>query len=1048
MLIAQVISFSVRHRTWVLVVAVVVLLFGAWYASGLKLDALPDLSETQVIVKAEFAGQPPQLVEDQVTYPLTAALSGVPGATTVRAVSMFGEAFVYVVFADGVDPYWARSRVLERTSQLGSTLPAGATVALGPDASGTGWIYQYALVSKSGRTPIDRLRALQDFVLKRELQGVPGVAEVASFGGAVKTLQVEVDPERLLAGGVGVEQVTAAVRSANQARGGSALEMGRQRYFVSSDARIQSAQELLDVPVADDGNGNVRRLRQFGRVSFGPAPREGVADLNGRGDVAGGIIVMRQGENAAETLSLVERKLASLRASLPADVEVLTTYDRSKVIKAAIRSLAERLGEEGAVVALVCAVFLLRLRSAFVAIVALPIGLVLALSILRAQGATANIMSLGGLAIAVGAMIDAAVVMVENLHRKLERAGGAEDAASRWSLVKASAVEVGPALFFSLLIITVSFLPVLSLTGMEGKLFAPLALTKTYAMGAATLTSVTLIPVLMGIFIRGRVRREHRNPLARVSKRAYRPMLKATLKRPWIAVAVAVVVGASAIYPALHMGSEFMPSLDEGDLLYMPTTLPSVSVDEAAEILRVTNRAIREMPQVALVHGKAGRSDSATDPAPISMLETTIVLKPRSQWPEPISTEELIRQLEHRVHLAGLSNSWGFPIRTRIDMLSTGVKTPLALRVSGPRLADIDQLVSRAEGVLRGVKGVRGAFAERTASGLYVDVRVDRAKAALFGVKASDVTQLVEGPIGGAVIDYMAVGRERYPITLRYPRAHRQSIAELENTKIRASNGNTVLLSQVATVSIQDGATEVKSENSRPVGYVLLDLADGDTGGVIERARTALTAAGIRQDGYTLEWVGQYLRLEEASSRLWFISAGTLLLVTALLYLHFRSAIHVGMVLVSLPFAAAGGLWLNYLLGYRMSFATVVGLLALAGVAAEFCVVMLLYLDQAMQEQPADEPGRYAASVRCAVVRGALLRLRPKLMTVAVILGGLIPLMVSEGVGVDVMRRIAAPMVGGMLTAPAFSLLVIPALYVWVFGRKTSCEARQELATA
>lgn len=1037
-MIARVIDWSLRHRALVLAVTVVLTALGLGLAARLKLDALPDLSESQVIIKAEFPGQPPQLVEDQVTYPLTAALLGIPGATSVRAFSMFGEAYVYVVFAEGVDPYWARTRVLERTSQLTSRLPAGASTSLGPDASGTGWIYQYALVSSQGQVPLDRLRALQDFLLKQELQSVPGVAEVATFGGAARQLQIDVDPQRMAALGVTAEQIGAAVRDANQARGGGALELGRQRFFLAADARLRSPEELLDIPIGQSASGDVLRLRQLARVGFGPAPREGVADLNGAGDVVGGIVVMRQGENAERTVQLLKARLADLQASLPAGVQLVTTYDRSTIIRAAVRSLAERLAEEGAVVALVCAVFLWRLRSALVAIITLPIGLLAALALLQVQGITANIMSLGGLAIGIGAMIDAAVVMVETLHRKMERQAPALDAAARWRLVRESALEVGPALFFSLLVITISFLPVFSLTGQEGKLFAPLALTKTYAMAAAAALSITLVPVLMGWFIQGPVVREHRNPVNRWLKSAYRPLLNVALHRPRWVIAGAALLSLSMLYPLARMGSEFMPPLDEGDLLYMPTTLPSVSIDEAAEILRLTNQLIRDMPEVAMVHGKAGRSDSATDPAPLSMIETTILLKPRAQWPEQISTDALIRRLDERVRLAGLTNSWGFPIRTRIDMLATGVKTPLALRISGPDLARVQQLSERAEQVLRTVPGVRSAFAERSTAGRFIDVQIDRAKASRYGVRAAELTQLIEGPIGGMAVDTLIAGRERYPIVLRFPRADRDSIKAIGQLRIRSMSGSSVALAQIADIQVVDGPTEIKSENARPVGFVLLDLQEGNVGGVLARARAALQDAQVQEDGYTLRWTGQYLRLEEASTRLIAMTLATLLSVVAILYLHFRSWQRIAVVLASLPFAITGAAWFTYLLGFRWSFATAVGSLALAGVAAEFCVVMLLYLDQAMREQRAplatlDEAQRTTA-VRRAVRRGALLRLRPKSMTVAVILGGLVPLMLSDGAGVDVMRRIAAPMVGGMLTAPLFSLLVVPAIYVLLFG--------------
>lgn len=1026
-MIAWIIRLSLRRRLALGALAAALMLAALWLALQLKLDALPDLSDTQVIVKAQYPAQPPQLVEDQVTYPLTTGLLGVPGASTVRAVSMFGEAYVYVIFRDDVDVYWARSRVLERLAQLTPLLPAGATTAIGPDASGTGWIYQYALVSPRGQVAPDRLRAIQDFQVRPELESVPGVAEVASFGGAARQLQFEVDPQRLLAQGIGPEQVVAAIRSANQARGGGALEMAGNRYLVALDGRVRHPEDLMDA-VAGDGPAAVR-LRQLGYASFAPAAREGVSDLNGQGDTPGGIVVMRQGENADETLARVHERIEALRATLPQGVELVTTYDRSRIIRASVLSLGHRLAEEAAVVALVCAVFLWRLRSALVAIVALPAGLLVSLALLRLQGVTANIMSLGGLAIAVGAMIDAAVVMVETLHRKMEGAAPA-DARARWLLVQESALEVGPALFVSLLLITVSFLPVLSLTGQEGKLFAPLALTKTYAMAAATLLSITVVPVLMGLFIRGPVRKESLNPVNRILRRTYRPCLRLALARPGLVAAIAVAVALSAAYPIAHMGSEFMPPLDEGDLLYMPTTLPSVSVEQAAEILKVTDAAIREMPEVASVHGKAGRSDSATDPAPLSMLETVIALKPRAQWPERISTDELVRRLNERLRLPGLTNSWGFPIRTRIDMLSTGVKTPLALRISGPSLKRIEALGARAEEVLRSVPGVRGVYAERSASGHFIDVRFDRDRAALLGVRVADLAALLDGPVGGTPVDTLYSGRERFPVVVRFTKDSRDSAQAIAQLPLRSEGGSIVRVSDVARVSIVDGATEIASENARPVGYVLLDLGDGDVGAVLARARAALASAGVAEPGYRMVWTGQYMRLEAGAHRLEAISLATIALVVGLLFAHFRCWRRVGLVLASFPFAAAGAAWALYLLGFRWSFATAVGMLALAGVAAEFCVVMVLYLDQARSRHRDDRAGTLRA-----VMRGALLRLRPKTMTVAVILGGLAPLLLSDGAGIDVMRRIAAPMLGGMVTAPLFSLLVVPSLYAWLFTR-------------
>lgn len=1024
-LVAWVIDQSLSHKGWVLIGALALSVLAGWFTWHLKIDALPDLSDTQVIVKAEFPGQPPRLVEDQVTYPLTTALLGVPGARTVRAFSMFGEAFAYVVFHEGMDPEKARSRVLERTTQLQTRLPNGASLTLGPDASGTGWIYQYALVSTDASIPHDRLRAIQEFQLRPALQSVAGVAEIATFGGTGRQLQVDVDPDRLQTLGLTTDMLAQALRDANQARGGGALEMGRQRFFISSDARINSPQTLLDAPIGRDANGQVLRLRQVARASFGPAPREGVADMDGQGDVVGGIVVMRQGDNAARTIHDIKQRLHDLQATLPKGVQVQTTYDRSTLIHQAIDSLGWRLLEEAAVVATVCLLFLWRLRSALVAIVSLPVGLLVALALLQWQGITANIMSLGGLAIAIGAMIDASVVMVETLHRKLEAQG--QNPTPHWTLVRECAQEVGPALFFSLLVITVSFLPVFSLQGQEGRLFSPLALTKTYAMAAAACLSVTLVPVLMGLFVKGPVRKEHRNPLNRALKKLYRPALKWSLAHPKSVIGMASIVILSALWPLHKMGSEFMPPLDEGDLLYMPTTLPSVSVDEAADILRRTSAIIQAQPEVAHVHGKAGRSDSATDPAPLSMIESTVQLKPREQWPDPkLKSSDLMARLDQQVQIAGLTRSWGHPIRTRIDMLSTGVKTPLALRITGADLATVQTMSEQAEQALRSVPGIRGAFAERAGSGRFIHVEIDRSRASLYGIRPADIHRVLEGPVGGMPVDTFTAGREHYPIVIRFPRDDRQSLNSLARLRVPASDGGSVTLSQVASIHIGDGPIEIRSDNAAPVGYVLLDLDDADVGGVLTRAQTAVASALPAQSGYQLEFVGQYLRLKQASTRLWSISAATLACVVLILYVHFRSWARIAIVMASLPCAGAGAVWLCFSLGLQWSFATVVGGLALAGVAAEFCVVMLLYLDQELERSRHDtQPG---AALR-AIQRGALMRLRPKAMTVAVILGGLIPILVSDGVGVDVMKRIAAPLMGGMLTAPLFSLLVVPALY-------------------
>ncbi|MFO1504206.1 MAG: CusA/CzcA family heavy metal efflux RND transporter [Steroidobacteraceae bacterium] len=1029
-MIQRLIGRCLAAPVWVLAIVAALTLVAALGLRDLKLDALPDLSDDQVIVKVSFPGQPPQRVEDQVTYPLATALLGVPGASTVRAFSMYGEAFVYVVLADGAAAAPARARVAERLAQLAPQLPAGASTQLGPDASGVGWILQYALVANSGALPVERLRALQDFLLVPELQAIPGVAEVATFGPGARQLQVDVDPDRLAALGLALRQVGDAVRDANQAAGGGAFELGRQRLVVSADARLHGPEDLLSAPLAPDGRGGTLRLSQVARVGYGPAPQQGVSDLDGQGQVVSGIVVMRKGENALRVTRQVKARLEALKSSLPSGAELRITYDRARPIEASARTLAWRLLEEGVVVAVVCGLFLWRVRSALVIAITLPIGLLCALFLLRLQGVTANIMSLGGLAIAVGAMVDSAVVMVEALHRKLERpAPGVSHAA----LVRECAVETGPALFFSLLVITVSFLPVLALQGQEGRLFMPLALTKTWAMAVATALSVTLIPVLMGLLIRGPVPAERANALNRGLRNLYRPLLVAALRRPAAVLAGAALVAIGGAIPLLRMGSEFMPPLDEGDLLYMPSTLPSVSLDEAADILQRTDALIRAMPEVASVHGKAGRSDSATDPAPLSMLETVILLKPRSQWPQPLSTQQLIARLDATVRLAGLTNSWGHPIRTRIEMLSTGVRTPLALRISGPDPAALQALAEQAEGILRTVSGVRSVVAERPGSGRIVEIDIDRSRASALGVRMSDITQLLATATGAEPVDSLLIGRERYPIVVRYPAAARLSLESLAGLRIRTDGGQSVELSQVARLRVVDAPAELRSENARPALHVLLDVGDGDVGGVLARAEAALASAKLVAPGHTLTWVGQYLRLRAATTRLVIMTAATVLGALLILYAHFRCWRRVGIVAASLPVAVAGGAWLLAILHMRWSFATAVGFIALAGVAAEFCVVMLLYLDQSAQ--------RCGGVSVTAIIRGALLRLRPKTMTVGVILGGLLPLLFADGPGVDLMRPIAAPLVGGMLTAPLFSLFVVPVIYRLVIRRSVPAAA-------
>lgn len=1024
-MISRLIDWSIANRGVVLAISLLLALVGVDSLRKLPLDALPDLSDVQVIVKTELSGQSPQFIEDQVTYPLAAAMLGVPGSKAVRGFSMFGESYLYVIFKDGTDIYWARSRVLESLAQLAGRLPAGATPTLGPDASGVGWIYEYALVDKSGHTSPDRLRALQDFYLRLELQSVPGVAEVATLGGRARQFQVEVDPSKLAAHKVGMEEIAEAVRNANQSNGGGAFEMARAEYVVRSDGNLRSVSDFADIPVLTNEEGATIRLRQLANVSIGPQTRRGVADLDGKGEVTGGIIVMRHGENALATIEGVKKRLSDLQKTLPDGVEIVTTYDRSGLIERAVSTLRDKLIEESLAVAVICGLFLYHLRSSLVAIVTLPVGILVALWIMRLQGVTANVMSLGGIAIAVGAMVDASIVMIENLHRHLERRQAGNDVPEDiWPLVRASAVEVGPALFFSLVVITLSFVPVFMLEGQEARLFTPLAYTKTYAMAAAAILAVTLTPALMGYAIRGRVIKEAANPVNRVLAHAYRPVLNTALRHPWRTVAIAMALLATIVVPVTRLGSEFMPPLDEGDILYMPTTLPGVSVDEAADILQRTDRLIASAPEVERVFGKAGRADTATDPAPLSMLETTIMLKPRDQWPNGGSTQDLIRRLDETVRLAGLTNSWGYPIKTRIDMLSTGIRTPLGIKISGTDPRRLEQMAIKAEHLLRELPGTRSVFAERVGAGRYVDIHVNREQAAKYGLSVADIQRAVQSAVGGENVGTIIDGRDRFPITLRYPRGDRGSPSALGDIRLKSPAGGLVMLRSVASVEVADGAAEIKSENARPVAYVYIDLATADVGGYLAAAQQVLEREMRLEAGYTLSWQGQYLQFEHAKARLWSAAALTLGLVALLLYLHFRNPAKIALVLMCLPFSLIGGFWLVYLLDYQLSVAVVIGLIALAGVATEFGIVMLLYLDQALAAGEASEAG-----IDIAIVAGALLRLRPKAMTVGVILGGLIPVMWSDAAGADVMKRIAAPLIGGMVTAPLFSLIVIPAVY-------------------
>ncbi len=1033
-MIAAVIRWSLANRFLVLLATAIVTAWGAWAVLRAPLDALPDLSDVQVIIRTTWPGQAPQIVENQVTYPLTTTMMSVPGAKTVRGYSFFGDSFVYVLFDDGTDPYWARSRVLEYLNQVQGRLPREAKPALGPDATGVGWIFEYALVDRSGKLDLSELRALQDWFLKYELKSVPNVAEVASVGGMVRQYQIVLDPDRLRAYRIPHGKVIEAVQKANQETGGSVLELGEAEYMVRASGYLKSLDDFRRIPVFTSEAGVPVRLADVARVQVGPETRRGIAELNGEGETVGGIIVMRSGKNALETIDAVKAKLASLAAGLPEGVAIVPVYDRSTLIRNAVENLAQKLVEEFAVVALVCLAFLFHLRSAFVAIVSLPIGVLMAFVVMHYQGVNANIMSLGGIAIAIGAMVDAAVVMIENAHKHLERwrhahGGQAPAGADQWRVIGDAAVEVGPALFFCLLIITLSFIPVFMLEAQEGRLFSPLAFTKTYAMAASAILAVTLVPVLMGYLIRGRIPDEAKNPLNRFFIAGYRPLLEVVLRFPGTTIVVAVLAAALTVIPAARLGGEFLPPLDEGDLLYMPSALPGLSTGKAAELLQQTDALIMSVPEVARVFGKAGRAETATDPAPLEMFETAIQFKPKSEWRPGMTPDRLIAELDGVVKVPGLSNIWVPPIRNRIDMLATGIKSPVGIKVSGPDLAEIDRVAAEIERVVKPVAGVNSALAERLTGGRYLDVTIDRDRAARYGLNIADVQEVVTSAIGGDNVGETVEGLRRFPINVRYPREFRDSVDRLRELPIQTERGAQIRLSDVADVRITDGAPMVKSENARLSGWVYVDLHGRDLRSAVRDMQAEVAGKVKLPPGYSLSWSGQFEYLERASARLSYVVPFTLAIVFVLLYLTFRRVDESLVIMLALPFALVGGIWLLWLLGHNVSVASGVGFIALAGVAAEFGVIMLLYLKHAWEARVA--AGRTTEDDLLDAIReGAVLRVRPKAMTVAVIFAGLLPIMVTHGAGSEVMQRIAAPMVGGMVTAPLLSMLVIPAVYL------------------
>ncbi|MBI0408439.1 MAG: efflux RND transporter permease subunit [Nitrosospira sp.] len=1039
-MIAGIIRWSIVNRFLVLLAALLLTGWGMWSVSKTPLDALPDLSDVQVIIRTTYPGQAPQIVENQVTYPLTTAMLSVPGAKTVRGFSAFGDSFVYVLFEDGTDPYWARSRVLEYLNQAQSRLPPQARTTLGPDATGVGWVFEYALVDRSGKMDLAQLRALQDWFLRYELKTVPNVSEVASVGGMVRQYQIVLDPARLRAYNITHAQVIAAVRRANQETGGSVLEMGEAEYMVRASGYLRSLDDFHRIPLKVTDAGVSVRLGDVAQVQIGPELRRGITELNGEGEVAGGVIVMRYGKNALQTIDAVKAKLQGLQSGLPPGVEIVTTYDRSGLILRAVDNLKEKLIEEFIVVALVCVLFLFHLRSAFVAIVALPLGVLTAFIVMHYQGINANIMSLGGIAIAIGAMVDAAVVMIENAHKHLEEwehthPGETLGSAQRWTVIGDAAAEVGPTLFFCLLIITLSFVPVFTLEAQEGRLFSPLAYTKTYAMAAAAGLSITLIPVLMGYLIRGRIPAEQSNPLTRYLIRLYRPLLERVLRFPKTTLAVAALVLASTAWPVTQLGGEFMPPLDEGDLLYMPSALPGLSAGKVAQLLQQTDRLIKTVPEVASVFGKAGRAETATDPAPLEMFETTIQFKPREQWRPGMTQDKLVAELDRIVQVPGLANIWVPPIRNRIDMLATGIKSPVGVKVAGANLAEIDRITAAIEHAVKKVPGVSSALADRLTGGRYIDVNIDRDAAARFGMNIADVQSVVASAIGGENIGETVEGLERYPINLRYPRELRDSLEKLRQLPVVTERGAQIVLADVAELVIVDGPTMLKSENSRLSGWVYVDIRGRDLRSAVVEMQRAVAAEVTIPPGYSISWSGQFEFLERATAKLMLVVPLTLFIILLLLYLVFKRFDESLLIMAAMPFALIGGFWLLYLLGHNLSIAGAVGFIALAGVAAEFSVIMLFYLKHAWDKQLA--AGKSSdTDLLDAIREGAVLRVRPKAMTVAVILGGLLPIMIGSGTGSEVMQRIAAPMIGGMITAPLLSMFVIPAVYLLLRRRR------------
>jgi|TARA_B110000879_G_scaffold75695_2_gene105546 Cu(I)/Ag(I) efflux system membrane protein CusA/SilA len=1030
-MIANIIHWSINNRSFVLLLTAILIALGAYSIRQTPIDAIPDLSDVQVIIKTSYPGQAPQVVEDQVTYPLTTAMLSVPGAVTVRGYSFFGDSYVYVIFEDDTDLYWARSRVLEYLNQVSADLPATAKPQLGPDATGVGWVYLYALIDRTGKHDLSELRSIQDWFLKYELQTVSGVSEVSTIGGMVKQYQIQVDPEKLRAFDIPLSHIQSAIRQGNQEAGASVVEMAEAEYMVVADGYLSSIEDLQSIPLGMNKNGTPILLKDIADINLGPQMRRGIAELNGEGEAVGGVIVMRSGENAAEVIQTVKDKLEELKGGLPPGVEIVTVYDRSGLINRAVNNIWEKLVEEFIVVALVCIIFLFHFRSSLVAIISLPIGILAAFSVMYWQGINANIMSLGGIAIAIGAMIDGAIVMIENMHKQIEKTPLTNE--NRWEIVAKSATEVGPALFFSLLIIALSFLPVFALEAQEGRMFSPLAYTKTYAMAASAFLAITLVPVLMGYFIRGNIRAENENPLNRMIMAIYRPAIRGVLKFPKLILVLALLITVAGFWPVSQIGSEFIPPLDEGDLMYMPTTYPGISIGKARELLQQTDKLIKTVPEVDTVFGKMGRAESATDPAPLTMIETFIQLKPQEQWREGLTTASLIQELNSLVQIPGLTNAFVMPIKTRIDMLATGIKTPVGIKIAGPDLSIIQSIGQELELALENVPGTASVYSERVAGGRYIKVDIQRDQAARYGLNIADIQQIVSTAIGGMNISESVEGLERYPIRLRYPQAYRDSVESIAMLPLVTANGQRLALADVAEVYVEDGPPGIKSENARLNGWTFVDIQNVDVGSYVENAQKIVRDQVELPPGYSLNWSGQYEYMLRAKEKLTYVIPLTLAIIIILLYANFKSFIEVALIIGTLPLALIGGIWLIYLSDFNFSVAVGVGFIALAGVSVEIGMIMLIYLNQSYHAMLDDcrthskTPNKEMLSE--SVIHGAVMRVRPVMMTSVATIAGLLPIFFGTGTGSEVMSRIAAPMVGGMISAVILTLLVLPGVY-------------------